>query len=103
MDEISDDIEVSDYLNDYLDDAYSSVDIYGYTFAPSYIVSNSDCYDSILNNFKNSELDDMRYDIEHLCSGDTFDRYGIEVECIDDDDDDEEDDDDDWEMSVLGG
>lgn len=105
MNEISDDIDLSECFNDYLDDAYPSVTIYGYDFSPSEILNSNNCYYSALNDFKNAELDDMRYDIEHLCADDTFDRYGIEVECVDDEDeqlDDDEEDDDDWEMSVLG-
>lgn len=81
---ISENMSEEDYDN-MLDDCYPEVEIMGMSYSPSVALYRLDeiAYNCGFNDYKDSQISDIRYELERLDNGETYENYGYEVTCID--------------------
>lgn len=93
MSDIDDYIDADEIYDNMLDECYEDIDICGGDYAPSIALHRVDecAYNCGRNDYMSGVLSDMRYDIERLSDGETYDNYDIEVECIEEYDENEDD------------
>lgn len=90
--------EEDDYFEEWVNDRYGSIEIYGDSYYAYDILNNCDSYAldrlryAYCEESNDTDIDEARYDLEHASVGDEIDIQRYTVEVLDESDDSDDDD-----------
>ena len=84
--ELSSCIDWGDMFDEYLNEIYPSVDIYGVTYYPADIMRNCDpgTYDYYCKEWYNDRILDLADEVRYLSPGETFEIENLTFEALED-------------------
>lgn len=75
-----------DVYDEMLDECYEEVKICGYGYSPSVALYRTDkiAYDCGLSDYRDSQMQDIKYSLDNMCDGDEESFYDYDVTCTED-------------------